>query len=192
MMAIAAVAVAGVLWSSNPLAAQSDYPNRPITIVVPFAAGGPSDIVARLVSGLMSRQLGQPVVVQNVIGGGGTVGTLRTKRAAPDGYTIMTGQPGTDAAAVAFQPSLPYDPRSDFTPIGLLTRMPVVILGRRDFPPNDLKEFMSYVKANGHRLEEGHAGLSSISFVACLFSTRSWTCDRAWCRTTGRRWPGTR
>jgi tripartite-type tricarboxylate transporter receptor subunit TctC len=168
MMAIAAVAVAGVLWSSNPSAAQADYPNRPITIVVPFAAGGPSDIVARLVSGPMSRQLGQPVVVQNVIGGGGTVGTLRTKRAAPDGYTIMTGQTGTHAAAVAFQPSLPYDPRTDFTPIGLLTRMPVVILGRRDFPPNDLKEFMSYVKANGHRLEEGHAGPSSISFVACL------------------------
>jgi Tripartite tricarboxylate transporter family receptor len=111
MMAIAAVAVAGVLWSSNP--AQSDYPNRPITIVVPFAAGGPWDVVARLVSGPMSRQLGQPVVVQNVIGGGGTVGTLRTKRAAPDGYTIMTGQTGTHAAAVAFQPSLPYDPRTD-------------------------------------------------------------------------------
>jgi tripartite-type tricarboxylate transporter receptor subunit TctC len=116
----------------------------------------------------MSRQLGQPIVVQNVAGGGGTVGTVRTKRAAPDGYTIMTGQTGTHAAAVAFQPSLPYNPITDFTSIGLLTRMPVVILGRRDFPPNDLKEFTSYLRANSHRLEEGHAGPSSISFVSCL------------------------
>jgi len=163
-----AITVAGLLWSSTPPAAQTGYPNRPITIIVPFAPGGPSDTVARLVSGPMSRQLGQPILVQNVVGGGGTVGTLRTKRAAPDGYTIMTGQTGTHAAAVAFQPQLPYNPRTDFTPIGLLTRMPVIIMGRRDFPPNDLKEFMSYVKANSLRLEEGHAGPSSISFVTCL------------------------
>ena len=168
MIAIASLAVIGLLWSSSPGAAQADYPNRPITVIVPFAPGGPSDTIARLVSGPMSRQLGQPIVVQNVAGGGGTVGTLRTKRAAPDGYTIMTGQTGTHAAAVAFQPGLPYNPITDFTPVGLLTRMPVVILGRRDFPPNDLKEFISYLRANSHRLEEGHAGPSSISFVACL------------------------
>ena len=141
VIAIASVAVTGLFWFCSPGAAQADYPNRPITVIVPFAPGGPSDTVARLVSGPMSRQLGQPVVVQNVAGGGGTVGTVRTKRAAPDGYTIMTGQTGTHAAAVAFQPSLPYNPITDFTSIGLLTRMPVVILGRRDFPPNDLKEF---------------------------------------------------
>jgi len=167
-IAIAAIAVGVLLWCSGPAVAQADYPNRPITVIVPFAPGGPSDTVARLVSGPMSRQLGQPIVIQNVVGGGGTVGTLRAKRAAPDGYTIMTGQTGTHAAAVAFQPNLPYNPITDFTPIGLLTRMPVVILGRRDFPPNDLKEFMSYLRANSHRLEEGHAGPSSISFVACL------------------------
>jgi tripartite-type tricarboxylate transporter receptor subunit TctC len=168
MRAIISLAVAGLLCSSSPGASQTDYPNRPITVIVPFAPGGPSDTVARLVSGPLSRQLGQPIVIQNVAGGGGTVGTLRTKRAAPDGYTIMTGQTGTHAAAVAFQPSLPYNPITDFTPIGLMTRMPVVVLGRRDFPPSDLKEFMSYLKANSHRLEEGHAGPSSISFVSCL------------------------
>jgi len=168
IVAITAIAVSGLLYSPTSAAAQADYPKRPITIVVPFAPGGPSDIVARLVSGPMSRELGQPIVIQNVVGGGGTVGTLRTKRAAPDGYTIMAGQTGTHAAAAAFMPNLQYNPRTDFAPIGLLTRMPIVIMGRRDFPPNNLKEFMSYVGSNSHRLEEGHAGPASISFVTCL------------------------
>jgi tripartite-type tricarboxylate transporter receptor subunit TctC len=159
--------LAGLVCSGSDGLAQSDYPNRAITILVPFPGGGPSDALTRTVADSMSRSLGQPIVIQNIPVGGGTVGTLRAKRAAPDGYTIVAGQLGTHAAAVAFQPRLPYDPRVDFTPIGLVASNPVIILGRRDFPPKDLKEFMSYARASSHRLEEAHAGPGSISFVAC-------------------------
>jgi tripartite-type tricarboxylate transporter receptor subunit TctC len=143
-------------------------PNRPLTVLVPFPAGGPSDAIVRAVTDSISRALAQPIVVQSVTGGGGTVAALRVKRAPPDGYTIMTGQLGTHAAASALQPGLGYDPRTDFTPVGLMALTPVVILGRRDFPPNDLQKFVAYLKANAHELDEGHAGPGSISFASCM------------------------
>jgi tripartite-type tricarboxylate transporter receptor subunit TctC len=98
----------------------------------------------------------------------GTVAALRTKRAAPDGYRLLTGNTGTHAAAVALYPNLAYDPRTDFEPIGVLASAPIVILGRRDFPPRDLKEFVSYVQKNATRLDMGHGGVGSIPFIACL------------------------
>jgi tripartite-type tricarboxylate transporter receptor subunit TctC len=145
-----------------------DFPTRPITIIVPFAAGGPTDVIARIVADNMSKSLGQTLVIENVVGAGGTTGVTRAKRAAPDGYTIVMGHMGTHAAAPALYPNLQYDPASDFEPIGLAAGTPVLILAKKDFPAKDLKEFAAYVKANEKTLNMAHAGVGSVSFTTCL------------------------
>jgi tripartite-type tricarboxylate transporter receptor subunit TctC len=145
-----------------------DYPARPITLIVPFAAGGPTDVVARIVSDNMSKTLGQQVVIENAVGAGGTTGSTRAKRANPDGYTIIMGHMGTHAASVALYPKLAYDPAKDFEPIGLVAGISVLILAKKDFPANDLKSFMRYVKANSAKLNMAHAGVGSVSHVTCL------------------------
>ena len=150
-----------------PAAAQT-YPARPITLIVPFAAGGPTDVISRIVGEHMSRTLGQQIVIENVIGGGGTTGSSRAMRAVNDGYTLITGHMGTHAAAAALYPDLAYKPDTDFEPIGLIAGTPVLILARKDFPPKDLKEFVAYVKANVDKLNMAHAGIGSVSFTTCL------------------------
>jgi tripartite-type tricarboxylate transporter receptor subunit TctC len=155
------------IGGQGPSSAQV-YPSHPITLIVPFAPGGPTDVTARIVGEHMSRTLGQQFVIENVSGAGGTVGSTRAMRASPDGYTIQMGQMGTHAGAVALYPSLAYKPDSDFEPIGLVVDQAIVIFARRDFPPPDLKEFVSYVKANAERLNVGHAGVGSISHFTCL------------------------
>jgi tripartite-type tricarboxylate transporter receptor subunit TctC len=137
-------------------------------MIVPFAAGGATDVSARIVSEHMSRTLGQQIVIENVVGAGGTTGSTRAMRANPDGYTIEMGQLGTHAAAVALYPSLAYKPDVDFEPIGMVSGLPIVIVARKDFPPKDLKEFVSFVKANGNKLNVSHAGVGSIFFTTCL------------------------
>jgi tripartite-type tricarboxylate transporter receptor subunit TctC len=144
------------------------YPVRPITVIVPFAPGGGTDVATRIVGDHMSRTLGQQLVVQNLPGAGGTVGSARATRADPDGYTILMGQMGTHAAAVALYPSLPYKPDVDFEPIGMVAAAPVVIAARKDFPANDLKEFAAYVKASFANINVGHAGVGSTFFTTCL------------------------
>jgi tripartite-type tricarboxylate transporter receptor subunit TctC len=144
------------------------YPSHPITLIVPFAAGGPTDVTSRIVGEHMSRTLGQQLVIENVPGAGGTVGSTRTMRATPDGYTIQMGQMGTHAGSVALYPSLAYKPESDFEPIGLVVDQAVVIFARKDFPAKDLSEFVAYVKANADKLNVGHAGVGSISHFTCL------------------------
>jgi tripartite-type tricarboxylate transporter receptor subunit TctC len=162
------LALAGIgIGVESPSFAQ-DYPSRAITLIVPFAPGGPTDITARIVGQHMSRTLGQQLVVENVAGAGGTIGSTRTMRANPDGYTIQMGQMGTHAGAVGLYPSLAYKPDSDFEPIGLVVDQAVVIFGRKDFPPANLREFVTYVKANADRLNVGHAGIGSISHFTCL------------------------
>jgi tripartite-type tricarboxylate transporter receptor subunit TctC len=153
--------------ASAPAPAQQDYPRRPITLIVPFAAGGPTDVISRIVGEHMSRTLGQQIVIENVVGAGGTTATTRAKRAGNDGYTIITGHMGTHAAAVGLYPNLAYNPETDFEPIGLVAGTPILILARKDFPPKDLKEFITYVKANAHKLNEAHAGVGSVSFTTC-------------------------
>jgi tripartite-type tricarboxylate transporter receptor subunit TctC len=150
------------------LARAQAFPARPITMIVPFNAGGPADIVARIVGEHMSRTLGQQIVIENVVGAGGTTGTARAMRAAPDGYTIALGQIGTHAVAVALYPNLAYKPDVDFAPIGLAVDQAVVIVARKDFPPNDLKEFAAYVKANADKLNMAHSGIGSISHFSGL------------------------
>jgi tripartite-type tricarboxylate transporter receptor subunit TctC len=148
-------------------AALAAYPERPVTLIVPFAAGGPTDVVARIVGDHMSRTLGQQIVVENVTGAGGTTGTTRAAQAAPDGYTIMMGHMGTHGAAPAVYPNLKYDPLKDFAPIGLAAGTPILIVARKDLPPKDLKEFVAYAKQNSDKLNEAHAGVGSVSFTTC-------------------------
>jgi tripartite-type tricarboxylate transporter receptor subunit TctC len=154
---------------ATSVSAQSDYPTRrPISLIVPFAAGGPTDVIARIVSEHMGRTLGQSIVIENIVGAGGTTASVRAARAAPDGYTIEMGHMGTHAASVALYPNLAYKPDVDFAPIGMAAGTPVLILGRKDFPPKDLKEFVAYVKANESKLNMAHAGVGSVSFTTCL------------------------
>jgi len=145
-----------------------DYPVRTATVIVPFAAGGPADITARIVADIFSRHLGQKFLVENVGGAGGTTGALRAARASADGYTILSGHLGTNALAPAFYPNLGYDPQRDFAPIGLTAEYPELLVVRKDFPASNLKEFIAYAKSNPDKLNVGHAGLGSVSYIGCL------------------------
>jgi tripartite-type tricarboxylate transporter receptor subunit TctC len=160
--------LAGALALGANLAAAQDYPTRPITAIVPFAPGGPVDTITRIVGEHMSRTLGQPVIIENVAGAGGTTGSTRAMRAPADGYTIITGHMGTHAAAVGAYPDLAYDPRTDFEPLALLAGTPTLIYARKDFPAKDLKEFVVYVKANAGKLNNAHAGVGSVAYTTCL------------------------
>ena len=147
------------------------YPTRPITMIVPFAAGGPTDVIARIVGDHMSKTLGQTVVIENVLGVGGTTGIARGAGATPDGYTVMMGHMGTHGAAPALYPNLKYDPAKDFTPIGLAAGTPIVIVAKKDFPATDLKGFVAYVKENGAKLNMAHAGVGSVSHTTGVLLT---------------------
>ena len=146
--------------------AQEQYPNKSITVIVPFAAGGPTDVVARIVGEHMSRTLGQQLVVENVGGAGGTTGMTRVAQAAPDGYTLGVGNMGTQSAAPALYPNLKYNPATSFAQIGLCNFTPQAIVAKRDTAAKDLKEFLEYLKANSTKLSYGHAGVGSISHVS--------------------------
>jgi putative tricarboxylic transport membrane protein len=162
------LAAALVLASTlSPVVAQ-DYPNRNITVIVPFAAGGPTDVIARIVADHMSKTLGQQILIENVLGAGGTTASTRAMQANPDGYTLIMGHMGTHAAAVGLYPKLAYDPRTDFEPIGVVAGTPILILAKKDFPAADLKQFAAYVKANVDKLNMAHAGVGSVSFTTCL------------------------
>jgi tripartite-type tricarboxylate transporter receptor subunit TctC len=151
---------------SAPAAAQ--YPNRPITVIVPFAAGGPTDVVTRLVGDHMSRTLGQTIVVENVGGAGGTIGMTRAAQAQPDGYTLAVGNMGTQSAAPALYPNLKYDPATSFAQIGVVNHTPQAIVAKKDTAAGNLKDFIAYLKANHEKLNYGHAGVGSISYVSGL------------------------
>jgi tripartite-type tricarboxylate transporter receptor subunit TctC len=167
---LAAGAYAAVLASLcsfvSPAEAQT-YPTRSITMIVPFAAGGPTDVISRIVTSHMAQTLGQSIIIENVVGAGGTTATTRAARAANDGYTLITGHMGTHAASVPLYPKLAYHPEKDFEPIALLAGTPILILARKDFPPKDLKEFVAYVKANAEKVNAAHAGIGSVSHASC-------------------------
>ncbi len=149
-----------------PSVSAQDYPNRIITLVSPFPPGGPSDTTARLIVGGMSRALGQQVIVENVTGAGGVIGTTRVAKAKPDGYTLIVSGSGTHAAAEFLQKDLPY--RSiDFDYIGLINISPMVLVAREAVPANTLKDFVAYLKANEKKVTEADAGVGSISNLAC-------------------------
>jgi tripartite-type tricarboxylate transporter receptor subunit TctC len=154
--------------SLSAIAAQAQaYPTRSITMIVPFAAGGPTDVISRIVTGHMAQTLGQSIIIENVVGAGGTTATTRAARAANDGYVLITGHMGTHAASVPLYPNLAYHPEKDFEPVALLAGTPILILARKDFPPKDLKEFVTYVKTNVDKVNAAHAGVGSVSHVSC-------------------------
>jgi tripartite-type tricarboxylate transporter receptor subunit TctC len=160
-------ALAAALALAATSASAQNYPTRPVTIVVPFAAGGPTDIIARIVGDYFSRTLGQQFVVENVAGAGGTTGITRLAQAKPDGYTIGMGHMGTHGAAPALYPNLKYDPKRDFEPIGLAAGTPILIVARKDFPASNLKEFIAKSKDTSGKLSQAHAGVGSVSFTTC-------------------------
>ncbi|MFN3659572.1 MAG: Bug family tripartite tricarboxylate transporter substrate binding protein [Pseudolabrys sp.] len=162
------IAAAVVLLAGLTGAQAQDYPTKTITVIVPFAAGGPADITGRIVADILSRHLGQNAVVENVVGAGGTVGATRAARAAPDGYTLISGHMGTHAGAQFFYPNLAYDPVKDFEPVGLIAEQPEVLAVRKDIPANNLKEFIAWAKANESKVNMGHAGVGSVSYIGCL------------------------
>jgi len=160
------IALAAALGLSTAASAQT-YPTHPITVIVPFAAGGPTDVVARIVGEHMSKVLGQQLVIENVVGAGGTTATTRAAQAQPDGYTIEMGHMGTHGAAPGMYPKLRYSPTKDFEPIGMAAGTPILIVSRKDFPATDLKSFAAYLKANESKINEAHAGAGSVSHTTC-------------------------
>jgi tripartite-type tricarboxylate transporter receptor subunit TctC len=161
---IAGTVVVAAVAATNPALAQ--YPNKQITLIVPFAAGGPTDVVSRLVGEHMSRTLGQQIVVENVGGAGGTTGMTRVANATADGYTIGVGNMGTQSAAPSLYPKLRYNPAKSFQQISILNYTPQTIVAKMATKAKDLKDFMAYLKANSSKLNYGHAGVGSISYVS--------------------------
>jgi tripartite-type tricarboxylate transporter receptor subunit TctC len=155
-----------LLLSTLPAFGQ-EYPTRPITLVVPFSAGGPGDVIARLLGTSMSATLKQPIVVENVVGAGGTIGTNRVAKAAPDGYSLLLMHVG-QATAPALYAKLPFDPVGDFAPIGLVTDVPMILVARPNFPAKDLKELVAYVRVQGDKITYGNVGLGSASHLCGL------------------------
>ncbi|TCO80877.1 tripartite-type tricarboxylate transporter receptor subunit TctC [Plasticicumulans lactativorans] len=156
--------LAAALVVATPARASEDYPIKTITMIVPFAAGGPTDTVARLVAAAMGTDLKQTVIVENVGGAGGTLGAGRAARAAPDGYTLFMHHIG-QATAPALYRKLPYDPVADFEPIGLVTDVPMTLVGKSDFPAKDVKELLAYVKANKDKVTLANAGIGAASHL---------------------------
>lgn len=158
-------AVAGVfLFASATAQAQSGFPSKTITMIVPFAAGGPTDTVARLVAQSMTKTLKQQVIVENAVGAGGTIGAGRAARAAPDGHTVFLHHIG-QATAPSLYRKLAYNPMTDFEPIGLVTDVPMTLVARKDFPAKDMKEAISYIKANKEKVSYANAGVGSASHL---------------------------
>ena len=167
VLGLAQLAQSDSAWS------QGAYPNKTIAVIVPFAAGGPTDVVARIVTEHMGRTLGQQFVVENVGGAGGSTGMTRAAQATPDGYTVAVGNMGTQSAAPALYPGLKYDPATSFDQIGIVNFTPQAIVAKNATTAKDLKEFIAYLQANHEKLSYGHAGVGSISHVSgTLFNSQ--------------------
>ena len=155
----------------SALAHAQTYPTKTITMIVPFAAGGPTDTVARLVAQSMGTKLKQQIIIENVGGAGGTIGAARVAKAAPDGYTLFLHHIGQSTAPALYR-KLSYNAQTDFEPIGLVTDVPMTIVARKDFPAKDFKEFLAYVKANKDKVTYANAGVGSASHLCgMLFMT---------------------
>jgi tripartite-type tricarboxylate transporter receptor subunit TctC len=165
------LAAAAALWlGMAPPASAQEFPSRTITMIVVFAPGGATDVLARIVADHMSRTLGQRVVVENVSGAGGTIGGTRGAQAAPDGYTLTVGSLGSHSAAVSIYRQIGYDPR-ELTPIGMIAGTPLYFVVRNGHPAQTMQQFLSMARENPGRISNGHAGVGSTNHLACsLFS----------------------
>jgi tripartite-type tricarboxylate transporter receptor subunit TctC len=171
MMAKLAGFVVGFLVLIASQAPAQEYPNKVMTMIVPFAAGGPTDTVARLLGVPMTKTLQQQIIVENVGGAGGTIAANRVAKAPPDGYTMLIHHIGM-ATAPALYRQLPYNPMTDFEPIGLINEVPMTLVAKQDFPAQDLKELIAYVKANKEKVNYANAGLGAASHLCgMLFMT---------------------
>jgi len=167
---ILAVIVGFTLLVASPASAQK-YPDKVITVVVPFTAGGPTDTVGRLIAQPMTTVLKQQVIIENIGGAGGTIAASRVARSAPDGYTLLLHHIGMSTAPTLYR-KLTYNPITDFEPIGLINEVPMTLVARRDFPPKDLKELITYVKANKDKVTYANAGIGAASHLCgMLFMT---------------------
>lgn len=158
------VALAAIAFSAAVGVAQAAYPEKPITMIVPFAAGGPTDTVARSVAQIMSKSLGQQVIIENVAGAGGTIGVGRAIAGAPDGYTLLLMHIGVSTAPSLYR-TLKYDITKDVEPIGLITEVPMTLVAKKDFPPKDMPELLAYLKANKDKVSYANAGIGSASHL---------------------------
>ena len=165
---IAFSAAAFLTLGSIQALAQQSFPSRYITMIVPFAAGGPTDIVGRIVAEHMSRTLDQQVVIENVAGVAGTIGAGRVAKAEPDGHTILVGPMSTMSFSPALYPKLAFNPLTDFEPIGIAASAPIMLVTNNAIPVTKLSEFIDYMKANPNKLTNGNAGVGSTSHLACL------------------------
>jgi tripartite-type tricarboxylate transporter receptor subunit TctC len=161
------IAAVGALVAATAPAAAQDWPTRPLTMVVPFAAGGAFDVMGRVFTPRMSESLGQQVIVENIGAAAGIVGTSRVAKAVPDGYTFLLGSVGTHAYNPTLYKKLPYNPATDFAPVALFAEQPMVLITRMDFPASNLQEFIAYAKANGAKLQYGSAGVGSTTHLGC-------------------------
>jgi tripartite-type tricarboxylate transporter receptor subunit TctC len=164
---LASTVAAGLLAMPAGAMAQA-YPSKPITVIVPFAAGGPTDALARILCQRMGEALGQQMIVENVGGAGGTIGVNKAARAAPDGYTLSFTHMGTLAVNIALYKSLPYDSQKDFEPVGLGGTNPMVLVTKKDLPAKNFQEFVAYVKANEKKAQYGMAGIGAASHLGGL------------------------
>jgi tripartite-type tricarboxylate transporter receptor subunit TctC len=164
----AALAAIGLgLALASPALSQT-FPTKPVTMLIPFAAGGPTDVVGRLIGEHMARTLGQPVIIENAVGAAGTLAGMRLIASPPDGHTILIGHTGTHAAAVSLNPNLKYKPVEDFAHVGLVNTNPIFINVRKNHPANNLKELVDWLKANQATANNAHAGVGSVSHTTCL------------------------
>ena len=163
-MKIKSLFLTAAIVAFSGVASAQAYPTKPITMIVPFAAGGPTDTVARTVAALMSKSLGQTVVVENVGGAGGNIGNEKVARAAPDGYTVLLMHIGISTSASLYR-NLRYNAATDLEPIGLVTTVPMTMIANKDFPPNNMKEMIAYVKANKDKVSYANAGIGAASHL---------------------------
>ena len=159
--------LAGILGLTATAAAQN-YPTRPVTIIIPFAAGGPTDVLGRIVGQRMSELLGQQLVIENVGGAGGMTGSKRVADAQPDGYVMGIGTVGTHAQGQTLYKRPLYNSQTDFTPVALLAQVPIVLTARKDLPVKDFKEFVAYAQANQSKMQFGSAGAGSATHLGCV------------------------
>src|SRR5665647_2681587 len=162
-----AAVFAGVLALTGTASAE-DFPDRQLTMVIPFAAGGPTDVLGRIMAQAMGEQLKQTVIVENVGGAGGMTGGKRAADARPDGYTLVLGTVGTHAQGQTLYKKPLYNAVTDFTPVGLIAEVPIALLARKDLPAKDLKEFVAYSKANQAKMQFGSAGAGSATHLGCV------------------------
>jgi tripartite-type tricarboxylate transporter receptor subunit TctC len=162
------LAAFGLCFAVVATAVAQNYPTKPMTMVIPFAAGGPTDVLGRIMAQRMGEVLGQQVVVENVGGAGGMAGSKRVADAAPDGYTFVLGTVGTHAQGQSLYKKPLYDAVSDFSPVALIAEIPIVLIARKDLPVSNLAEFVAYAKANQVRMQYGSAGAGSATHLGCV------------------------